>query len=111
MPQYRREFLKKRTFIKITGIISILGIGCLSIYFAFMGNPIKKHQAVAEIKEYLIHTKMYSEQDFIVNTGLASKSSFCRYGASVTFTDEPKTLYYYSVCKVHQLQNIMNKIV
>lgn len=91
--------MRKRTFIRSTVIISVLGIGGLFIYFAFFGNPIKKHQAAVEIKDYLIHTQRYSEKDFIVNTGLTSKSSFCRYGASVTFSDEPTTLYYYSICK------------
>ncbi|MRN52410.1 hypothetical protein [Paenibacillus monticola] len=45
-----------------------------------------------------LHSQMYSENDFVVHTGLASKSSFCRYGASVTFSDEPDFLYYYSIC-------------
>lgn len=91
--------MSKKTRFKGLLLSIVVTAGCLSLYVGFTGNPITRHKAPATIRNYLTQTGMYADGDFTVGKGLASKSSFCRYGTSVTFADEPDVLYYYSICK------------
>ncbi|MBT2284124.1 DUF3139 domain-containing protein [Paenibacillus polymyxa] len=79
--------------------IIILIIIAIGLYLLLGGNPIKKMQAEADIRNYLLQVKNYKEEDIYSISGTYSlKSNKCPYGANVTFTDEQEEFYYYSIC-------------
>jgi hypothetical protein len=83
---------KNRISIIVLVVMTILAGG---IYISLTGLPHKKSQIASEVKEYLVHTRLYPAANIQeIRGGYSFKSG--DYDADVLFKDEPDVNYTYA---------------